>query len=210
MRPDLRLFAGGEANFREKWIKRRGAEPVSWGMLDLKTLEAAAVGTEAPQALCGAFTTGHIPRQSFERVLENTLVESEGDASRSPDHFIDAERLGRLVPDQHPDEHATCYIVRGRGLVVISSCGHVGLINTIQAAMAVSGVGKLHAVLGGFHLGPAPLDYVDHTVLELERLSPDVVIPMHCSGAKFLAAMHRQMPDRLVTANIGSRFTFGV
>ena len=29
MRPDLRLFAGGEANFREKWIKRRGAERVS-------------------------------------------------------------------------------------------------------------------------------------------------------------------------------------
>jgi hypothetical protein len=33
---------------------------------------------------------------------------------------------------------------------------------------------------------------------------------MHCSGAKFLAAMHRQMPDRLVTANIGSRFALGV
>ena len=45
--------------------------------------------------------------------------------------------------------------------------------------MAVSGVGKLHAVLGGFHLGPAPQDYVDHTVTELERLDPDVVIPMH-------------------------------
>jgi len=213
MRPDLRLFAGGAANFREKWIKRRGAEPVSWGMLDRETLEAAAVGTvccEAPQALRGAFTTGHIPRQSFERVLENTLVESEGDASPSPDHFTDAERLGRLVPDQHPDEHATCYVVQGRGLAVISSCGHVGLINTIKAAMAVSGVGKLHAVLGGFHLGPAPQDYIDHTIVELERLSPDVVIPMHCSGAKFLAAMHRQMPDRLVTANIGSRFTFGV
>ena len=87
MRPDLRLFAGGEANFREKWIKRRGAEPVSRGALDRETLEAAAVGTvcrEAPQALHGAFTTGHIPRQSFERVLENTLVESEGDASPSP------------------------------------------------------------------------------------------------------------------------------
>ena len=35
------LFAGGEANFHEKWIKRRGAEPVSWGLLDRKALEAA-------------------------------------------------------------------------------------------------------------------------------------------------------------------------
>jgi 7,8-dihydropterin-6-yl-methyl-4-(beta-D-ribofuranosyl)aminobenzene 5'-phosphate synthase len=181
--------------------------------MSIKALEAAAVGTvccDTPQALRGAFTTGHIPRQSFERVLENTLVESEGGTGPSPDHFTEAERLGRLDPDQHPDEHAACYVVQGRGLVVISSCGHVGLINTIKAAMAVSGVGKLHAVLGGFHLGPAPQDYVDDTVVELARLSPDVVIPMHCSGAKFLAAMHRQMPDRLVTANIGSRFTFGV
>jgi 7,8-dihydropterin-6-yl-methyl-4-(beta-D-ribofuranosyl)aminobenzene 5'-phosphate synthase len=153
MRPDLRLFAGGEANFHEKWIKRRGTEPVSWGTLDRKKLEAAAVGTvccEAPQAPRGAFTTGHIRRQSFERVLENTLVESADDANTSPDHFTDAERLGRLIPDQHPDEHATCYVIQGRGLVVISSCGHVGLINTIKAAMAVSGVGKLHAVLGEF------------------------------------------------------------
>ena len=209
MRSHLRLFAGGEANFRERWIKRRDGDPVSWGMLDRRALEAANVGTvccEAPHALLGAFTTGHIPRQSFERVLENTLVESEDPA----EHFTAAERQGRLVPDQHPDEHATCYVVQGRGLVVISSCGHVGLINTIKAAMAVSGVGKLHAVLGGFHLGPAPQDYVDHTVTELERLSPDVVVPMHCSGSKFLTAMQRRMPDRLITANIGSRFTFGV
>jgi 7,8-dihydropterin-6-yl-methyl-4-(beta-D-ribofuranosyl)aminobenzene 5'-phosphate synthase len=213
MRSDLRLFAGGEGNFREKWIKRRGADPVSWGLLDRKALEAVAVGTvccDTPHALSGAFTTGHIPRQSFERVLENTLVENEPGGSPSLDHFTEAERQGRLVPDQHPDEHATCYVVQGRGLVVISSCGHVGLINTIKAAMTVSGVGQLHAVLGGFHLGPAPQDYVDHTVAELEGLSPDVVIPMHCSGTRFVAAMHRQMPDRLVTSNIGSRFTFGV
>jgi 7,8-dihydropterin-6-yl-methyl-4-(beta-D-ribofuranosyl)aminobenzene 5'-phosphate synthase len=143
-------------------------------------------------------------------VLENTLVENEAVANLSTEHVTEAERQGRLVPDQHPDEHATCYVVRGRGLVVISSCGQVGLINTIKAAMAVSGVGKLHAVLGGFHLGPAPQEYVDQTVAELGRLSPDVVIPMHCSGTKFVAAMHQQMPDRLVTANIGSRFTFGV
>ncbi len=100
--------------------------------------------------------------------------------------------------------------MQGRGLVVISSCGHVGLINTIKAAMAVSGVSKLHAVLGGFHLGPAPLDYVEYTVAELKSLSPDVVVPMHCSGGKFIAVMQREMPDRLVTTNIGSRFTFGV
>jgi 7,8-dihydropterin-6-yl-methyl-4-(beta-D-ribofuranosyl)aminobenzene 5'-phosphate synthase len=65
MRPDLRFFAGGEANFREKWIKQRGAEPVSWGLLDRRALEAAAVDAvccDTPQAHQGAFMTSYIPR----------------------------------------------------------------------------------------------------------------------------------------------------
>jgi len=107
--------------------------------------------------------------------------------------------------DRHPDEHATCYVVEGRGLVVISSCGHCGLINTIRTAMAVSNVDKLHAVIGGFHLGVAPPDYVEHTIAELKALQPDVVLPMHCSGRAFLAGMAREMPERLVLSNAGSR-----
>ena len=94
--------------------------------------------------------------------------------------------------------------------MVISSCGHAGLINTVKAAMAVSNVSKLHAVLGGFHLSPAPMDYIDHTLNELEALKPDVVVPMHCTGANFIDAMRRRMPERLVTSNVGSRFTFGL
>lgn len=211
MPSDVKLVTGGESAFAEKWIKRRNADPVSWGRLDRTALEAEHVATvccDGTQALAGPFTTGPIARTSFERVLDSTLVEPA--PTVAPDHFTETERMGRLVPDEHPDEHATCYVVQGRGLVVISSCGHVGLINTIKSAMAVSGVGKLHAVLGGFHLGPAPMDYVEHTVAELKALSPDVVVPMHCSGVKFIAAMQREMPDRLVTTNIGTRFTFGV
>ena len=48
------------------------------------------------------------------------------------DHYTEEERRGRLVLDKHPDEHATCYVVQGRGLVVISSCGHCGVINTVK------------------------------------------------------------------------------
>ena len=76
--------------------------------------------------------------------------------------------------------------------------------------MAVSNVDRVHAVIGGFHLGPAPLDYISHTVDELEKLNPDVVVPMHCSGANFIDAMRRRMPAQLVTSNVGSSFTFGV
>jgi len=121
-----------------------------------------------------------------------------------------AERRGQLVLDEHGDEHGTCYIVKGRGLVVISSCGHTGIVNTVRTAMKVANVNKLHAVIGGFHLGMAPLDYIKHTVDELEALAPDVVVPMHCTGANFIDAMRRRMPDRIVASNLGSRFTFGI
>jgi 7,8-dihydropterin-6-yl-methyl-4-(beta-D-ribofuranosyl)aminobenzene 5'-phosphate synthase len=47
-------------------------------------------------------------------------------------------------------------------------------------------------------------------VNELEALDPDVVIPMHCSGADFIDTMRRRMPRELVTTNVGTRFTFGV
>jgi|SRR5580700_1188258 7,8-dihydropterin-6-yl-methyl-4-(beta-D-ribofuranosyl)aminobenzene 5'-phosphate synthase len=207
MRDDLKLFAGGDLVFREKWLGSRDSEPRSWGALDRAALAAAKVETVAcdhAQALAGPFTSGHISRQSFERVLPNTLIEPT-----PADHYSDEERRGRLVPDRHPDEHATCYVVQARGLVVISSCGHCGLINTIKTAMAVANVDRLHAVLGGFHLGIAPPDYVEHTIAELKALDPDVVIPMHCSGRTFLAGVAKEMPDKLVLSNTGSRFTFG-
>ncbi|NQU70631.1 MAG: MBL fold metallo-hydrolase [Rhodospirillales bacterium] len=206
MRDDLSLFVGAEDSFREKWLKDSGEEYVSWGALDRTALTAqnvVPVSCEMPHTLQGGFTSGYIERNSFEKITGGTMVESV-------DHFTEDERSGKLVLDQHPDEHATCYIVKGRGLVVISYCGHCGLINTVKTAMAVSGVDKLHAVIGGFHLVMSPPDYIDHTISELEALAPDVVLPMHCSGEAFIEAMRRRMPDQLVSSNLGSRFTFGV
>jgi 7,8-dihydropterin-6-yl-methyl-4-(beta-D-ribofuranosyl)aminobenzene 5'-phosphate synthase len=75
--------------------------------------------------------------------------------------------------------------------------------------MKVSNTPKLHAVIGGFHLGVAPLEYIQHTVDELAALNPDAILPMHCTGTNFIEAMRRRMPDRVVANNLGSRFTFG-
>lgn len=206
MRDDLSLFVGGQEAFREKWIGTP-EKPVSWGAVDKVMLTAqhvCPVCCPEPHDLGHAFTTGYIPRTSFETVSGGSRVVPE-----AYHHFSPAEQMGKLVLDDHPDEHATCFLVRDKGLVVITSCGHVGVVNTVKAALAVSGVSKLHAVIGGFHLGLAPLDYIDHTVDELVALQPDVVLPMHCSGTNFIEAMRRKMPQALVTTNVGSRFSFG-
>ena len=204
MRGDLCFYNGGEDGFREKFLGDP-KEPISWGAVDRRMLMAQLVTPvccSEPHDLSHAFTTGYIERNSFEDVSGGSMVHEY-------DHFTEAERRGKLVKDLHPDEHATCYVVQDRGLVVISSCGHVGLINTIKHAMAVSGVSKLHAVIGGFHLVTAPAEYIERTVTELEALAPNIVIPMHCSGSDFIESMRRRMPGQLVTTNVGTRFTFG-
>jgi 7,8-dihydropterin-6-yl-methyl-4-(beta-D-ribofuranosyl)aminobenzene 5'-phosphate synthase len=203
MRADRPLYVGGETIFRPKWI-REGGETVLWGAVDRAALQArnvAAVCCPQPCALEGAFTSGYIERTSFEQVTGGSLV--------AEDHFTPAERQGKLVKDTHPDEHATCYIVQGRGLVVISSCGHTGIVNTVRSAMVAANVEKVHAVIGGFHLGTSPQEYLQHTLDELGRIDPDVILPMHCTGEAFIAMLRERMPQKVVYSNVGSRFTFG-
>ena len=159
---DLSLYAGGEDNFCNR--KTTSATPghySDWGVLDRNDLQkhrVRLVTCEKPTVVADhAFTTGTIARKSFERVLPNTQVEyfkTKGVGCDMPE--ANAKAGGKAVADEHIHEHGTCFNLKDRGLVVISSCGHAGIINTARQAMEVSGVKKVHAALGGFHLFPAP------------------------------------------------------
>ena len=61
-----------------------------------------------------------------------------------------------IVPDNFHGKIATVYNVRDRGLVIISSCGHSGIINTIKHVQSVTGIDNVHALVGGLHLAAAP------------------------------------------------------
>src|SRR4030088_2341695 len=63
--------------------------------------------------------------------------------------------------------------------------------------------------MGGFHLGPAPADYLTQVVSEIGKLNPDVLIPMHCSGLNFTQEAQRQMPGKVLTTTTGTRISFG-
>lgn len=213
MRDDVPLYIGGEDAFAPRWAEDpigpddNDPEIVSWGKLNRERVLAhkvMPVCCERPHVLEeSAFTSGYLERNSFESTTSHTLIES-------PDHFTKEERQGKLVTDNHPEEHALCYLVRDKGLVVISSCGHIGIVNTVKTAMTVAGTDKVHAVMGGFHLAASQQDYIDYTVDALTELDPDVVLPMHCTGRDFIETMRRRMPEKLVVANVGSRYTFGV
>jgi 7,8-dihydropterin-6-yl-methyl-4-(beta-D-ribofuranosyl)aminobenzene 5'-phosphate synthase len=210
---DLMLYAGGEDNFCRR---HRGApgQLSEWGTLDRRELEARKVKTvlaENPAVVGHAFTTGKIKRISKERVLPNTHVEfaMKDGLGCNASHYTPVELQGKIIPDEHLHEHATCFNVKDRGLVVISSCGHVGIVNSARQAQEVSGVQKVHALVGGFHLGPAPSDYLSQVIAEIKALDPDVIVPMHCSGDNFIRAVREHMPDKLLVSYTGARVTFG-
>jgi 7,8-dihydropterin-6-yl-methyl-4-(beta-D-ribofuranosyl)aminobenzene 5'-phosphate synthase len=223
MRNDLRLYTGGEDNFCHRLSRSPDAKFTDYGtnhgMLDrlrLKALGVEPVLSEVPVVIEGhAFTTGAIPRTSIEHVLPNTWVEvgiKDGlgcDPSAYMYHHFTAEELaGEPQPDQHWHEHATCFLLGDRGLVVISSCGHAGIINTLKRAREVTGIEKIYALVGGFHLAPAPEDYLRQVMAELKKFDLAHVLPMHCSGQNFVDLAKQEMPEKLVLCTTGSRFTF--
>lgn len=127
----------------------------------------------------------------------------------APEGLPAEKRNLTLVPDDFQHEQATCFHVKGKGLVVMTSCGHRGIVNSVRAAMKVSGAEKIHAILGGFHLMPTPEDYVRSTVAALKELNPDYLIPMHCSGSRFYEIARQEMPGRVLLSSTGTRFLFG-
>ena len=213
---DVKLYAGGEDNFCHRvQATATPGEFSDFGYLDRNALAARKVTVvmcETPTIIGGhAFTTGQVKRVTDEKILPQTFEQfgiKDGlgcDAS----HYTSAELLGKIVPDEHYHEHATLFNVRDRGLVVISSCGHRGIVNVVKQAQEISGVSKVHAVIGGFHLGPATPDYTKHIVEELVALDPDVLVPMHCSGQNFVEAVEQVAPKKLLLASAGAKLTFG-
>ena len=209
-RRPLPLTVGGEEVFCER-VAQIGDPPPVMGALDRIALGRAGFAVRersAPSLIADqGFTTGVIPLQSTERAAIPTSMRPGVGCARN---LLDpAKSQAREIPDDGEHELGLAYVVRGLGLVVLASCSHRGVINTIRRAQAVSGVEKVHAVLGGFHLvRPRTDEQARTTVAEFARIDPAFIIPMHCTGEVFIAEAERVMPQKIIRSYVGSTFTF--
>ncbi|MES2045517.1 MAG: MBL fold metallo-hydrolase [Pseudomonadota bacterium] len=206
----LPLIVGGEETFCER-VAMIGNPPLIMGTLDRPALARAGydVRIRAEPAIVAdqAFTTGVIPLRSFERAAIPTQMRPGVGCDRAA--LNPAKRGLAQLPDDGEHELATCYAVKGLGLVVIASCSHRGVINSVRQAQAVSGIQRVHAVIGGFHLvRPRTEDEARRTVAEFAAIDPRYIIPMHCTGEVFIAEALRVMPQKIVRSYVGSRFVF--
>jgi len=116
---------------------------------------------------------------------------------------------GSWVPDPIRDDQAIVLNVRDKGLVVLSGCAHAGIINTVEYAKKMTGIGHVHAVLGGFHLtGPAFVPVIPPTVDAMKKISPDYVVPMHCTGWDAINRFAQAMPGRFILNTVGTMYVF--
>jgi len=206
----LPLTVGGEETFCER-VALIGDPPPLMGVLDRRALARAGydvrIRPEPAIIADQAFTTGVIPLDSFERAAVPTQMRPGIGCDRA---LLDpAKRNQTQIADDAEHELATCYAVKGLGLVIIASCSHRGVINSVRRAQAVSGIERVHAVVGGFHLvRPRTADEARRTVAEFARIDPAYIIPMHCTGEVFIAEAMRLMPQKIVRSYVGSTFVF--
>ena len=184
------------------WTRRRiaipGSEPWELPTTSRRALEGAGfdiVENRQPSFLFerSVLITGEVDRTSgFERGF--AIHQAHRDGGWEPDPLI-------------LDDQALIANVAGKGLVVITGCGHAGIVNICRYAQRLTGVERLHAVLGGFHLGGMLFEpIIGPTVDALADLAPDVLVPSHCTGWKATHAIAARLPDAFIQNSVGTTF----
>jgi len=210
LKPKLPFYVGGEDCF---CIRRNPGG--QFGALDRKAILDAdltlMMASEPAVVADHAFTTGRIGQTSFEKPLQPSteIVGIFDGFGCFPEDMPAEKNTGAYIPDDFEHEIATSYLVKDRGLVVLTSCSHRGVINTVRAAIKASGVDKVLAVIGGFHVVP-PLgdDYINKTIDEFRDINPDYLVTAHCTGDRFYDLARAALGEKVIHSAVGTRFVF--
>jgi 7,8-dihydropterin-6-yl-methyl-4-(beta-D-ribofuranosyl)aminobenzene 5'-phosphate synthase len=106
------------------------------------------------------------------------------------------------------DDQALIVSLGDRGLVILSGCGHAGIVNTVRYARKLTGHDAVAAIVGGFHLsGPMFEPIIEPTVAALDAFSPSLLVPAHCTGWRAVHRLAARFPDAFVMSTVGTTIT---
>jgi 7,8-dihydropterin-6-yl-methyl-4-(beta-D-ribofuranosyl)aminobenzene 5'-phosphate synthase len=200
-RPRVPIVLHPDAYLERKNIQPDGheSEHIPPSKKDLEAEDVQIIEERGPTMLIGdhALVTGQIPRTTpYEKGNPRQVA------------LID----GRWQPDPWiHDDQAIVINVKDKGLVVLTGCGHAGVINTLKSARQLTGVSQVHAVIGGFHLtGPIFEPIITPTVEALRQFNPGVIVPQHCTGWKATHLIAREFPEAFVPNSVGTTMVIGV
>jgi len=148
----------------------RTAVPV--GMLKADSTSYVSTGghfvvIDKPRAISpGIYLTGPVPRPNAEKNYPpgKTLTTADG-----------------IVEDNVPED-LSMVIRTGKGLVILTGCGHAGVVNTLEYVQQQFPGEKVIALVGGMHLLDAKEEQVDWTAGKLKAAGIQYFIGAHCTG----------------------------
>jgi len=174
------------------------------GLLPLKAEYEGLGGTfiehDAPaQLMPGVWFAGPIPRPHPER-----------------NYGIGNARLQLQLPsgivDDTVPEDSSVVVSTPAGLVVVTGCGHAGIINTLEHARTFTKETRVHAAIGGFHLFGATDDQLAWTAGKLKSFGLQHFLGAHCTGIEAVMRI-RQLNDMTrktaAVGAVGATFTLG-
>jgi 7,8-dihydropterin-6-yl-methyl-4-(beta-D-ribofuranosyl)aminobenzene 5'-phosphate synthase len=185
------------------WTRRRLAPPGGTAH-ELPTLSKRALTTEGfevierrqPSLLLNGsvLITGEVDRTTdFERGMP-PAHQRWSDSAWEPDPLV-------------LDDQALVVHVRGKGLVVVTGCGHAGAVNIVRHAQRLTAIPRLHALIGGLHLsGRYFVPTIAPTVEALTAMAPDLLVPGHCTGWQAQHTLAAALPDSWVQGSSGTRY----
>lgn len=198
-KPAIPLVLHPEAFRNPRFLKARSGVKAYFPPFTLEDIEASGVTpvetTQPYPMLDGAAVfLGQVPRvTAFEQGAPNLFYEEEG---------IEKQ-------DLIEDDTAVVFNLKDKGLVIISGCAHSGIVNTVTHAIDVTGIERVWAIMGGFHLSGADVDTViQPTVDALKQLNPRYIIPTHCTGRQAVLEIEKQMPECFIMNMAGTQLTF--
>jgi 7,8-dihydropterin-6-yl-methyl-4-(beta-D-ribofuranosyl)aminobenzene 5'-phosphate synthase len=144
------------------------------------------------EILPGIWLTGPIPRRHPEENLD-----------REP-FFLDPR--GKQ-PDPFDDDQAL-YVTTSKGVVVVLGCAHAGVINTLDYIRELTGRAPVGALIGGMHLRNAGQQRLTWTIARLAGFDPGLIVPVHCTGERAVAALSTAFGARVCKGGAGAVFEF--
>lgn len=197
-KPGLPVHAHEDLLLPRAW-KRKDALPVTSSFVTKEAIIESGgclrFNTKAQRILDGTFLlSGEVPRETpYELGLSGEMILKQGT-------WLDAP----LIMDEQ------CLIINllGKGLVVFTGCGHIGVVNALRYARTLTNT-RIHAIMGGFHLsGRECEERTTATINDLKKISPDLLLTGHCTGFKAQAALTSCFGERHIPYSVGMSFSF--
>lgn len=86
------------------------------------------------------------------------------------------------------------------GLVILTGCCHAGLVNTVRQVQRISGMTRIHGIIGGLHLLNAGPERLEATLAFLHECALDFLLPCHCTGTHVIDRLHAEFGDAAIKA----------